>query len=213
MAGILRGWTGKFRVKDAKSRHPFSTDRPADRRGSQRGSLICRRNRRRVPEKLQGSPHDGKAPQRGRDCRSARVRRQNQRGPRSHRMARRSQGAEWRQDPCEPRQQGCPGGIRQRSGHGVMASTVGAGRQGEAPATFLSLLGPERISALTKEELTAWALANGWREVAGHLSLTKPGAPNAPIVRLVLKATVVTLEVRKPAGKWEKVAGGRDARG
>ena len=93
-----------------------------------------------------------------------------------------------------------------------MASTVGAGRQGEAPATFLSLLGPERISALTKEELTAWALANGWREVAGHLSLTKPGAQNAPIVRLVLKATVVTLEVRKPAGKWEKVAGESYAR-
>jgi hypothetical protein len=43
--------------------------------------------------------------------------------------------------------------------------------------------------------------------IAGHPSLTKPGAPNDPIVRLVLKATVVNLEVRKPAGKWEKVAG------
>jgi hypothetical protein len=61
--------------------------------------------------------------------------------------------------------------------------------------------------ALSKEELTAWALANGWRIIAGHPSLTKPGAPNDPIVRLVLKATVVNLEVRKPAGKWEKVAG------
>ena len=60
---------------------------------------------------------------------------------------------------------------------------------------------------MTKEEVTAWALANGWRTIAGHPSLTKPGAPNAPIVRLVLKATVVNLEVRKPAGKWEKVAG------
>jgi hypothetical protein len=60
---------------------------------------------------------------------------------------------------------------------------------------------------LSKEELTIWALANGWRVIAGHLSLTKPGAPNDPIVRLVLKATVVNLEVRKPAGKWEKVAG------
>jgi hypothetical protein len=59
---------------------------------------------------------------------------------------------------------------------------------------------------LTKEELTVWALANGWRVVAGHPSLTKPGTPNDPIVRLVLKATVVNLEVRKPAGKWEKVA-------
>jgi hypothetical protein len=70
----------------------------------------------------------------------------------------------------------------------------------------------ERISALTKEELTVWALANGWRVIAGHPSLTKPGAPNDPIVRLVLKATVVNLEVRKPAGKWEKVAGESYAR-
>ena len=60
---------------------------------------------------------------------------------------------------------------------------------------------------MTKEELTAWALANGWRVIAGHPSLTKPGSPNDPIVRLALKATVVNLEVRKPAGKWEKVAG------
>ena len=61
---------------------------------------------------------------------------------------------------------------------------------------------------MTKDELTRWGLANGWRVIAGHPSLTKPGAPNDPIVRLVLKATVVNLEVRKPAGKWEKVAGG-----
>lgn len=59
---------------------------------------------------------------------------------------------------------------------------------------------------MTKEELTVWALANGWRTIAGHPSLTKPGAPKDPIVRLVLKATVASLEVRKPAGKWEKVA-------
>lgn len=60
---------------------------------------------------------------------------------------------------------------------------------------------------MTKDELTAWALANGWRMIAGHLSLTKPGAPKEPIVRLVLKATVASLEVRRPAGKWEKMAG------
>jgi hypothetical protein len=65
---------------------------------------------------------------------------------------------------------------------------------------------------LTKEALTAWALANGWRVIAGHPSLTRPDAPNAPIVRLVMKATVVNLEVRKPAGKWEKVAGESYAR-
>ena len=59
---------------------------------------------------------------------------------------------------------------------------------------------------MTKEELTAWATANGWRPIAGHLSLAKPRAPNEPIVRLLLKATVATLEIRKPAGKWEKIA-------
>lgn len=59
---------------------------------------------------------------------------------------------------------------------------------------------------MTKQELTDWALASGWRVIAGHPSLTKPGAPKDPIVRLLLKATVATLEVRKPAGKWEKVA-------
>jgi hypothetical protein len=59
---------------------------------------------------------------------------------------------------------------------------------------------------MTKEELTTWAIANGWRLIAGHPSLTKPGTPKDPIVRLVLKATVAALEVRKPAGKWEKVA-------
>ena len=61
---------------------------------------------------------------------------------------------------------------------------------------------------MTKEEVTAWALAHGWRMIAGHPSLAKPGAPGEPIVRLVLKATVANLEVRKPAGKWEKMAGG-----
>ena len=59
---------------------------------------------------------------------------------------------------------------------------------------------------MTREELTAWATANGWRVIAGHLSLAKPRAPTEPIVRLLLKASVATLEIRKPAGKWEKVA-------
>jgi hypothetical protein len=68
------------------------------------------------------------------------------------------------------------------------------------------------MSALTKEELTVWALANGWRIIGGHPSLTKRGVPSDPIVRLVLKATVVSLEVRKPGGKWEKVAGESYAR-
>jgi hypothetical protein len=60
---------------------------------------------------------------------------------------------------------------------------------------------------VTKEELTAWALANGWQMIAGNPSLTKPSAPKEAIVRLILKATVASLEVKKPAGKWEKVGG------
>jgi hypothetical protein len=61
--------------------------------------------------------------------------------------------------------------------------------------------------AMTKEEITAWALANGWSMVDGVPSLTKPAKPHPAIVRLVLKATVAQVEIKKPAGKWEKVAG------
>lgn len=60
---------------------------------------------------------------------------------------------------------------------------------------------------MTKQELTDWALANGWQMIAGCPSLTKPSSRKEAIVRLVLKATVVAVEVKKPAGKWEKVAG------
>ncbi len=60
---------------------------------------------------------------------------------------------------------------------------------------------------MDKEALTAWALSNGWQMLAGHPSLTKPSSPKEAIVRLVLKSTVANVEVKKPAGKWEKVAG------
>jgi hypothetical protein len=59
---------------------------------------------------------------------------------------------------------------------------------------------------MTKDEVTAWALANGWQMLGGYPSLTRPSAPGTAIVRLVLKATVASLEIKKPAGKWEKVA-------
>jgi len=59
---------------------------------------------------------------------------------------------------------------------------------------------------MTKDELTAWALANGWQMIDGAPSLTKPTPPHPAIVRLVLKATVANLEIKKPAGKWDKVA-------
>ncbi len=60
---------------------------------------------------------------------------------------------------------------------------------------------------MTQDELKTWALANGWTIIAGHPSLTKPRAPKEAIVRLVLKTTVVHVEAKKPAGKWEKLSG------
>src|SRR3954465_9922783 len=60
---------------------------------------------------------------------------------------------------------------------------------------------------MTKDEITNWALANGWQMIDGVPSLTKPAAPHPAIVRLVLKATVASVEIKKPAGKWEKVSG------
>jgi hypothetical protein len=59
---------------------------------------------------------------------------------------------------------------------------------------------------MQREDLTAWALSNGWQIIAGAPSLTKPSSPKEAIVRLVFKATVVALEVKKPAGKWEKIS-------
>ncbi len=59
---------------------------------------------------------------------------------------------------------------------------------------------------MTQDELKAWALKSGWQMIGGYPSLTKPSRPNEPIVRLVLKATVVQVEAKKPAGKWEKLS-------
>ena len=60
---------------------------------------------------------------------------------------------------------------------------------------------------MDKDELTAWALKNGWQMLGGHLSLAKPARPKEAIVRLVLKGTVVNVEIKKPSGKWDKVSG------
>jgi hypothetical protein len=57
-----------------------------------------------------------------------------------------------------------------------------------------------------REELSSWALANGWQTIAGCPSLTKPSSPKEAIVRLVFKATVVAVEIKKPAGKWERIS-------
>jgi len=64
--------------------------------------------------------------------------------------------------------------------------------------------GPLVGGAMTQQEISAWALGNGWQLIGGFPSLTKPSAPKEAIVRLIFKATVVSLEVKKPAGKWEK---------
>jgi hypothetical protein len=60
---------------------------------------------------------------------------------------------------------------------------------------------------MDREELTKWALANGWQMIAGAPSLTKPSSPKEAIVRLVFKATLVNVEIKKPVGKWERVTG------
>ncbi|NOT42686.1 MAG: hypothetical protein HOP13_19590 [Alphaproteobacteria bacterium] len=59
---------------------------------------------------------------------------------------------------------------------------------------------------MTKDELQAWALANGWQLMGEHVCLVKPTKPNEAIVRMVLKATVAQVEIKKPSGKWDKVA-------
>jgi hypothetical protein len=60
---------------------------------------------------------------------------------------------------------------------------------------------------MNRTELTEWALANGWQMVGEYPCLMKPSSPKDAIVRLVLKATVASIEIRKPAGKWEKISG------
>jgi hypothetical protein len=59
---------------------------------------------------------------------------------------------------------------------------------------------------MDKSELTRWALANGWQMIADCPSLMKPSSPKDAIVRMVFRTGVVQLEIKKPAGKWEKVS-------
>lgn len=82
-------------------------------------------------------------------------------------------------------------------------TTIGGGN----PAGLLAGGNIRECREMDQDALAAWALANGWRMIAGHPSLTKPSSPKEAIVRLVFKATVVNVEVKKPAGKWEKVTG------
>jgi hypothetical protein len=59
---------------------------------------------------------------------------------------------------------------------------------------------------MTKDDLLNWALKNGWQIIGGFPSLTRPSRPDDAIVRLVMKTTVVQLQIKKPAGKWEKIS-------
>jgi len=90
---------------------------------------------------------------------------------------------------------------------GRVASLGSSPYDGRASTGKEQEAGKEQEDHMDKEELTAWALANGWQIIAGCPSLTKPRSPKEAIVRMVFKATVVNLEVKKPAGKWEKVSG------
>ena len=60
---------------------------------------------------------------------------------------------------------------------------------------------------MTKEDLSACALASGWKLRGKHISLSRPSRPDEAIVRLVLKATVANIEIKKPSGKWDRVGG------
>lgn len=70
-----------------------------------------------------------------------------------------------------------------------------------------SLRPQPRSAFVTKEELTAWALSNGWQMSGETPVLVRPTKPTEAIVRMVFKATVAQIEIRKPSGKWDKVAG------
>ena len=89
---------------------------------------------------------------------------------------------------------------------GVEEAGTGAGLALQ-PAPDIEEACAEDRGLMDAAALTAWALSHGWQLMGGHPSLVKPSNPKEAIVRLVLKATVVNLEVKKPAGKWEKVAG------
>ena len=75
-----------------------------------------------------------------------------------------------------------------------------------AGSSIGSLIGALYCNGLCAADIYKLALANGWQMIGGHPSLTKPSSPKEAIVRMLLKATVVTVEVKKPAdskGPWD----------
>jgi hypothetical protein len=84
------------------------------------------------------------------------------------------------------------------------SGSAGGGAMSAAAKRF-EMRSSWRIGHMTKDELSAWALGNGWQDMGGFISLVRPTKPSEAIVRMVFKATVVQLEIKKPAGKWDKV--------
>lgn len=101
-----------------------------------------------------------------------------------------------------PRQPLAGGFFVCRCAHAILTLSLSKGEDG-----LIIRPAHHEEAPMTKDEITAWALANGWAMIDGFPSLTKPTKPHPAIVRLVLKATVASVEIKKPAGKWEKVSG------
>ena len=60
---------------------------------------------------------------------------------------------------------------------------------------------------MDKEELTKRGPPKAGKRNPAPPGPKNPPPPKEAIVRLVLKGTVVNLEIKKPVGKWEKVFG------
>src|ERR1700742_5079414 len=95
-------------------------------------------------------------------------------------------------------------GFAFRAAIGRICADVCKISQSEAAVSRVRAIAQRSGCRMTKDDVQAWALANGWQMMAGFPSLTRPNRPTDAIVRLVLKTTVVNLEIKKPAGKWEK---------
>jgi hypothetical protein len=88
-----------------------------------------------------------------------------------------------------------------------VASAVRAGAQGEAIATFLSLTQTGEDIGVDKGRTDRLG-AGKW--LAGHCRPSQPdkaGRAERSHFASCAEGDVVNLKVRKPAGKWEKVAG------
>ncbi len=58
---------------------------------------------------------------------------------------------------------------------------------------------------MTREDITKWALSNGWRMLDGWPSLSMPSSPSVPSVRMVFHDDAAAIEARMPSGEWTAV--------